>query len=66
MVRELRLRVFWGGFKGYSLVSERVPLPSSRAMGLGDQGMARHSDSNNEGHEMRKLRSTTEILTGTK
>lgn len=37
MVRKLRLRVFWGGFKGYSLVSERVPLPSSRAMGLGDK-----------------------------
>lgn len=36
-LRELRLRPFWGGFKGYNLVSERVPLPSSRAMGPGDE-----------------------------
>lgn len=28
--------------------------------------MARHSDSNNEGHDMRKLSSTTRILTGPK
>lgn len=28
--------------------------------------MARHGGSNNEGYDMRKLRSTTRILTGTK
>lgn len=28
--------------------------------------MARHGGSNNEGYHMRKLRSTTRILTGTK